>query len=312
MPRLFDFVGSDQEYIEYLESKFQALESSPDLHSAPSQQQANDFRFVECRPQAAEARQLAEKRSATEWEKQLQAFISSIPGRHEWQKARKDAGVDTVQRNRQAMCLMLGQQTAAIFVSAEGSIMLPRMHPCDNQNLVLKGCMYGEFICRCDNDKSFAVRVAAYQKLIFLSYCTVLLRIGMSRDTVYSMMGMYSDSKKTSTLDYYCSGALWVNRCMSTLLKNGWGYKSWEIFLLGKAVILQTCQKQADTIRTTLGGYVWAYRSQQQEKLFHCGRPTRYSERSYTRRRLDTILCAWDSEILGGRLCGVSLFARRH
>ncbi|KAJ5900239.1 uncharacterized protein N7473_004309 [Penicillium subrubescens] len=52
-------------------------------------------------------------------------------------------------------------------------------------------------------------------------------------DTTNDTMRRYTGrDQKDHTLAKYRNGAVWVNRCMVALLKNGWGHKSWEIFLL--------------------------------------------------------------------------------
>jgi hypothetical protein len=85
----------------------------------------------------------------------------------------------------------------------------------------------------CAEKNNFTRRVVNFQKLIFTSYCAVLLHVGNAKDTVYAMMERYLgriyDAK---TLDYYRYGSLWANRCMASLLHQGWGSQSWELFLL--------------------------------------------------------------------------------
>jgi hypothetical protein len=56
----------------------------------------------------------------------------------------------------------------------------------------------------------------------------------MTNDAMRRYTGLDQDDQ---TLEKYRHGALWVNRCVAALLANGWGYKSWEIFLLGTFLI---------------------------------------------------------------------------
>lgn len=61
-----------------------------------------------------------------------------------------------------------------------------------------------------------------------------MTRAGVPKAMTNDMMKRYTGQDQgDQTLEKYRHGALWVNRCAAALLENGWGYKSWEIFLLG-------------------------------------------------------------------------------
>ncbi|KAE8146284.1 hypothetical protein BDV25DRAFT_143843 [Aspergillus avenaceus] len=226
MPRLFDFQGSDSDYIKFLELKVleaegASLSANLSTNTWPSAlssaQQPYEFQFVIVKP------------------KQLNDFIASVPSEENWVAAKHDAGIYTAQRNARAIKLMLGETTEAISPSQQGYIHpeTPSIPLSDNGDSILRAHKYGAFIFTCADEGKFASRVTEYQKLIFISYCTVLIYTKNSKETVYSMMRKYinkdSDDK---TLDYYRYGALWANRCIASLLYNGLGHRSWEIFLL--------------------------------------------------------------------------------
>ncbi|OQD86923.1 hypothetical protein PENSOL_c082G01054 [Penicillium solitum] len=64
-------------------------------------------------------------------------------------------------------------------------------------------------------------------------YCVVMMRAGVPKAMTNDMMKRYTgQDQDNQILEKYRYGALWVNRCAAALLENGWGYKSWEIFLL--------------------------------------------------------------------------------
>ncbi|KAJ5378937.1 hypothetical protein N7509_012056 [Penicillium cosmopolitanum] len=44
----------------------------------------------------------------------------------------------------------------------------------------------------------------------------------------------FTVNSNDDTLAGYRWGVMRVNRCMAALLANGWGHKSWEIFLLAQ------------------------------------------------------------------------------
>lgn len=249
MSRLFNFEGCDAEYIRFLESKL--LESQRILvHDSNSslgapvapqpnqnaEQDTPEIQIVLYEPKLDKTRANFGQRTVPKWKKQLKEFISSIPREKDWGCARYNAGIYTIQRNRWAIQLMLGRTTESIFPSQDAlAAGLPSIQPADNENkeLILRGCKYGKFISACADEGNFALRVTEYQKLIFTSYCAVLMHAGNSKETVYSMMRQYINKEyDDKTLDNYRYGAVWVNRCIAFLLKQGWGHRSWEIFLL--------------------------------------------------------------------------------
>ncbi|OJJ42042.1 hypothetical protein ASPZODRAFT_77845, partial [Penicilliopsis zonata CBS 506.65] len=73
---------------------------------------------------------------------------------------------------------------------------LPPISPAEPEILVMRGCQYGKFIADCDKDNEFAVLVVAFQKLVFCSYCVVMLRAGVSKKATNDMMRRYTGEKK--------------------------------------------------------------------------------------------------------------------
>ncbi|KAJ9483345.1 hypothetical protein VN97_g10066 [Penicillium thymicola] len=251
--RLFDFPGNDVEYIRFLESQLitvQPLFGAPDpistLAFEPSQNTGtttDGFRFVEYKPQPAGHTQqrLAPDRGSFKWKKQLDKFVHAIPiSETQWNEARNKAGIDTVFRNQEALKLILGHSGPVVFHENQDDIVIPSSLPTNCGHLITQGCQYGSFIARCADDRNFAVRVVAYQNLVFCSYCVVMMRAGVPKAMTNEMMKRYTgQDQDDQTLEKYRHGALWVNRCAAALLENGWGCKSWEIFLLENRTLAQ-------------------------------------------------------------------------
>jgi hypothetical protein len=245
MPRLFDFQGTDSDYIKFLESKLLEAKIIPSssTHLNPRRskstlaplKESSKFQFVICKPKLNQIPRSPQPPTLPKWRKLLYDFIGSIPvGEEKWKAARCDAGIYTMKSNRQAIQLMLGRETESIFPSQNQlSAQAPIIQPADNEQLISRACKYGKFISAFAGGGNFALRVAEYQKLIFTSYCIVLLKAGNTKETIYSMMREYINKNfDDKTLERYRSGALWVNQCIATLLRYGWGHRSWEIFLL--------------------------------------------------------------------------------
>ncbi|KAB8213093.1 hypothetical protein BDV33DRAFT_82743 [Aspergillus novoparasiticus] len=244
--RLFNFEGNDSEYIKYLELRLLEVQSlipsSPSSSSKPRSSslepsKARESRFINLSVEKFNSNPrkgtLRSRTKPAQWERELSKFLSSLPEPDKWHHARKIAGFPTNERNKLAIQLLLGRPSTSAQVLHPSRISeCPSLLPTDNEDLILRGCSYGNFTIQCEEDGKFAVRVAKYQQLVFISYCAVLLSLGNSRQTIDWMMRRYISDSDNKNLERYRSGSLWVNRCISQLLKQGWGYKSWELFLL--------------------------------------------------------------------------------
>lgn len=257
--RLFPFIGTDPEYIALLECECQSLRRQcAELMQllmpldGEARQGPSPPPSLEIVPYIPGSHQLPE-RDKPYWKKALSAFVAALPSEENWNEARTKAGIDTPFANQLALRLMLGHINAVTSPWNTRTDSLPRIPPTENQDLVMRGYHYAQFLGQCSNDLSFTASVVAFQKLIFVSYCVVMVGRGISKETTNTMMRRYfSVNSNDDTLAGYRWGVMWVNRCMAALLANGWGHKSWEIFLLGKFLLviswleLTRCIKSAD------------------------------------------------------------------
>lgn len=78
--------------------------------------------------------------------------------------------------------------------------------------------------------------LAKFQDLIFVSFCDVVLGIGESKNRVHEVMRLYISDSEGQNLDKIISGARWVNSCIVNLCQTAWGFRSPEVFVLGKSV----------------------------------------------------------------------------
>lgn len=249
--RLFPFKGSDAEYIKYLESMI--LEdrnsrhpSSCPSHHQPAHQTAHQTALV---PRSGhsnfinlsessflhnsrEGKLSESSQKVPQWQSELNRFLSSVPLAQDWSAARETTGFATVERNRLAIQIMLGRPAISVPNLNFQDVDEPLLLPMDEKDLIARGCDYGRFVIRSADDGKFAVRVAKYQQLIFVCYCTVLIYVGNSKETINWMMRRFISDTDDKNLERHRSGCLWVNRCIAALLEQRWGYKSWELFVL--------------------------------------------------------------------------------
>ncbi|KAJ5110870.1 hypothetical protein N7532_001405 [Penicillium argentinense] len=234
--RAFSYLGDDKSYISYLETQLMMALSmiTREEDTIPQEPQSpRSIQFVQCHPQIDSQSRFNLDGKPAKWKRQLEDFICAIPSEAQWADARTKAGIHTKDRNRYALRLMLGHAAEAPLSEVRGSPIISRVTHTEHEGLVLRGYRYADFINSCVDDQNFTISVVAFQKLIFVSFCVVMLQTGISQNTTDNMMRHYfHQCKDQKTLEGYRHGALWVNRCIAALLANGWGHKSWEIFLL--------------------------------------------------------------------------------
>jgi hypothetical protein len=247
--RKFKFQGPDPAYIQYLEEQVEHLINLISAQPYPSPDQASlckpvpsntegpvacGIQIVEYTPSSIPTPAHTCEGKIPKWKNQLNVFVEGVLAATQLQRARQLAGIDTPARNQTALKLILGHGGVPIFPEESGTTALPPILPTERPELVVQGCLYGKFIARCAKDQKFTTRVVDFQKLVFCSFCVVMVGAGVSKKATNDMMRRYLDeTKEDLTLEKYRHGAVWANRCMAALLENGWGCEAWEFFLLG-------------------------------------------------------------------------------
>lgn len=245
--RKFKFQGTDKDYAKFLESWILSIQElhgpgctnpckpGPSAHESAGE----DSQVVSGMPLPGQGTRLRwPKGGIPKWQKQLHKFVDEMPRESWWEKARLHAGLDTPMSNQKAMRLIIGHGSPALFHPGWHVAALSAIgNKGGNDDLVARGCAYGNFIARCADDQNFASRVVAFQNLVFCSYCVVMMRLGVSKKMTNNMMREFTGQERDDlTLEKYRHGALWVNRCIAALLTRGWGHKSWELFLLSPSI----------------------------------------------------------------------------
>lgn len=246
--RRFDFPGDDQAYIWYLEnlvlgtSCFGAEEFPSTMRQGITYEQppSDNLQIVQYQSQTPSTASEKPEQAEPRWRKELQNFISVLQrvGR-DWDQARVQAGIATPSENRFALRLMLGHTNPAAFGPTKETFRPPNVstehEDLEHEDLVLRGYQYAHFLRNYAHNLRFTASVLSFQNLIFVSYCVVMMRCGVSQEETNQMMRHYIVKKNDDgTLLRYRRGVIWINRCMAALLAHGWGHRSWEIFLLGK------------------------------------------------------------------------------
>lgn len=159
-------------------------------------------------------------------------FVSSIPADDVWETHRKNCGFEDGTSNRLAIQLLLGIPAKSHPALGSTEVKVPALSSQDDPDMIQRACKFGHQLVNYSANKRFVILVSKYQKLVFICYCIVLLADGNSKETVNWMMREYISDSNDKNLERYRLGGMWVNRSIVRLLSQGWGYKSWELFML--------------------------------------------------------------------------------
>jgi hypothetical protein len=85
-------------------------------------------------------------------------------------------------------------------------------------------------------DTRLACHIQEFQQLILVPYRAVLIKLNEPKTTVHDIMRIGISNTSSKNLDRYISGARLLNSWMDVLLRRGWGFRSWEVFLFCQSI----------------------------------------------------------------------------
>jgi hypothetical protein len=263
--RIFSFQGSDEEYMSYLERELlksiRGITQRPNTPPSSVSTRDEELRILYYDPYTQKDRQdpvycdihntlrgdhlqgstRADGISggvspslAPQGLRELRSFLRHVGTGTitSWEDRKREMSISSPSENRLAIQMLRGQAPGSFAYDQEFNSKSPTISHADNKELVRKGCNYGALGRLGEANGNMILLVAKFHQLIFVSYCSVMLHVGNSKETVDWMLRTYVSDLKPESLKRLRLGSIWVNRCVSELLKNGWGFRSWELFLL--------------------------------------------------------------------------------
>ncbi|KAB8213783.1 hypothetical protein BDV33DRAFT_209890 [Aspergillus novoparasiticus] len=265
--RAFPFHGSDEEYVSYLEAELlkalkpETQQSSTtrlpicdelkvlyyDPYTSKDSEEPPNYENCKGEISAPYARNnfnrdtsdvdnavgaAHDPSTASQERRELDSFLRKIKSAMSWEKKKKSVRLCSPENNRFVMQILCGKAWGTLRHGEDRQRDLPSLSDKDNRELVRRGCDYGELGKLSSVNGEMILLAAKFQQLVFVSYCSVLLHIGTSKDTVDWMLRRYVADVTPGSLKRIRLGSTWVNRCIAKLLTNGWGFRSWELFLL--------------------------------------------------------------------------------
>lgn len=168
--------------------------------------------------------------SETQGMRELRCFVNEIQESNRWNKKKADLGLNSLQVNKATIEALCGRKLSS--GQQEEPTLYPDNYPSDRKTLVLRGCDYGALAKDKRMKGELLLHVAKFQQLVFVSFCVVMLETGTPIDVVDWMMRHFISDTGPQNLRRLRYGSVWVNTCISKLLDQKWGFKSWELFLL--------------------------------------------------------------------------------
>ncbi|CAG8236718.1 unnamed protein product [Penicillium olsonii] len=162
--------------------------------------------------------------------KELRHFIEEVTRKDHWIKRKKELGLSRPEINQDTINALCGRPLASNLRNE--SNLYPNKDSSEHSALIMRGCDYGALTKGRKLQGNLLLHIAKYQQLVFVSLCVVMLEIGTPIDSVDWMMRRYISDTSSANLRRLRYGCKWVNRCMSKLLEQNWGFSSWEAFIL--------------------------------------------------------------------------------
>lgn len=161
------------------------------------------------------------------WQSHANRLLTKIPCASQWVESLKQCGIRSSQNN-----------AIAISVLQDFSQTLDRSQEGTTDALVtdsLKHCLLATrqyFVSLSDLRAAAGNSTVTFQKLVFVFVCVILLHQGCQKEIVDSLMCNTFDYTSDKNLKRLRSGALWANKLINSLSKQGWSERASELFFL--------------------------------------------------------------------------------
>lgn len=177
---------------------------------------------------------VVKKGGVPRWKRIIDQMMIGWEQPNSWEDRRVSIGLDTVERNRYALTMILGQK--ASLTQAEPMEYFPNTSepPSATESLIASARQYALETKAAQKNAGSIPQINTFRELVFASLCVVMEQQGLPIDTINELMRICMSSSGPANLYRLRRGALWVNRVIAGTLeaKLGWEYNATEFFLL--------------------------------------------------------------------------------
>lgn len=258
--RIDDFLGSTEEYIDYLETALLDLRTkltitASTVHGDERQlnlcQASHNLEYLESlareetragpqkRPRQLEIVQYtpdnvnSKSPTDTPWKKLARILVRETPCANNWAGTLRDNGLHDMMSTGKAVAILLGPGHESN--ARTNQVRTPAIE--DEQGAFGRVTEYARAAVQNCLDASAALMLANFQKFLVFCLCNVMRDTGSPLGDVYGIvricLGNVSD-------DYCCRvlrAAVYLNKLVDTLYMDGWGLRASELLLLCEHLI---------------------------------------------------------------------------
>jgi len=161
-----------------------------------------------------------------------------------WRKYADDmlqeiATVDTWSSadNDRAITIILG----TLRESGSSDVSNPVVKPMPLTGLLDCATRYAKQNRASHTEMNFSRKLLSFQDLVFVSLCVVLIHCGVDQGKVDDVMRICISASSAKHLCRLRSGAVWANRLINHLFRQGWGHHATDVFVFGRLIIRSLC-----------------------------------------------------------------------
>ena len=171
------------------------------------------------------------------WMQEADILLEEVPEAAKWVDKWKKCGVSSACHNQNVICTMLGTPPtpdSRTDVTSSASSILDSHGRNAQETLITSVSKYAEVVRSSDAAARLFTHIAAFQELVFVSSCVILLDRGIDMRVVDDIMRICISNSTSKTLKRLRAGARWLDKVINELQRRGWGQRASEIFMLRK------------------------------------------------------------------------------
>lgn len=171
------------------------------------------------------------------WMHEADILLKEIPEATTWVEKWEKRGLSHKFHYHNAVGTVLGTPPTAEsrFDAMSSATAILDNHDCNvRENLLASVSRYAETVKSSGAAVREAAHIAAFQELVFVSLCVILLDHGVETAMVDEIMRICVSDSSERNLRRLRLGALWVNKVIHELQWAGWGERASGIFILCK------------------------------------------------------------------------------
>lgn len=163
------------------------------------------------------------------WKSDADRLLAKVPRGSQLLEGLKHSGIRSPQDSATAICVLQGypQDRSQQAMTASSARVTDSFEHC-----LLAAGQYSASISNWRAEAAKGIHLVAFQKLVFVSLCVILLHQGCQIGFVDSLMRNTFGNTSDKNLKRLRSGALWANKLINSLSKKGWGKRASDLVFL--------------------------------------------------------------------------------